>query len=158
MLSWDEFQKRKEAYNEVWLKLKEEFNGDLRDFLDKSYLVAAYDYGQVTFGYNSVSGIAMENQDFFIQNSRIEQLKKLIKEFNALKKLNPQQRTKIRKKLENFNTKGLLVKDFHAEIRFSVLKFAYIQEIKKSKYCDQTLMDMSTVSTRVILKIRGFER
>jgi len=152
MLTWEEFKKEKRSYDKIWDKLKAEFSGDIRKFLDKSYLVAAYSYGQVSFELSEPSSIALESPSFFIPNSRFEQLTALIKEFNAFNEYNSNKKSKIRKELEKFNPNGLTVKDFRAEVRFPALKFAYIQEIKQSKYCDQEVMDMSMVSIRPILK------
>ena len=152
MLTWEEFQKEKRSYNKVWDKLKDEFSGDIRKFLDKSYLVVVYDHGQVSFELSEPYSIALESLEFFILNSRLGQLTALIKELNALSEYNPRKKTQIRKELEKFNTSGLSVKDFHAEVRFPSLKFAYIQEIKRSRYCDQAVMDMTLVSINVTLK------
>jgi len=152
MLTWEAFQKEKRSYGKVWDKLKDEFGGDIRKFLDKSYLVVAYDYGQVSFELREPYSIALESPSFFIPNSRSEQLTALIKEFTVLNEYNSLKRSKMRKELEKFNTSGLSVKNFRAEVRFPFLKFAYIQEIKQSKYCNQEAMDMSTVSINVILQ------
>ena len=152
MLTWEEFQKEKRSYNKVWDKLKDEFSGDIRKFLDKSYLVVAYNYGQVSFDLREPYSIALESPGIFIQNSRSEHLTALIKELNAFNEYNSLKRRKLRKELEKFNPSGLSVKGFHAEVRFPSLKFAYIQKIKQSKYCDQEATDMSTVSIRVVLK------
>ena len=152
MLTWEKFQKEKLAYNKIWDKLKGEFSGDIRKFLDKSYLVVAYDGGQVPFELSAPYNIAVESPSFFIPDSHSEQLAALIKELNACNEYKSLKKTKMRKKLEKFNAARLLVKDFHVEVRFPSLKFAYIQEIKRSKYCDHKAIDMSTVSIRVILK------
>jgi len=156
MLTWEEFKKEKRSYSKVWDNLKAEFSGEIRKFLDKSYLVVAYNYGQVPFELSEPSSIALESPAFFISNSRFEQLAALIKEFNAFNEYNSNKKSKIRKELEKFNPSELKVKDFRAEVRFPALKFAYIQEIKQSRYCDREVMDMSTVSINVILQKEQF--
>ena len=134
MLTWEEFQKEKRSYEKVWDKLKEGFNGDIRKFLDKSYLVVAYNHGQVSFKSSEPYSIALESPTFFVPSARIEELTNLIKELNACDNFSRHNKTKhhlfsktkIRKELEKFNPSGLSVKGFHVEVRFPSLKFDYI--------------------------------
>jgi hypothetical protein len=117
-------------------------------------LVVVYEHGQLPFELNEAYSIAMENANFFGLNAHFEHLINLIKEYRSCNEYDPKKKAKIKKAMERLKPSYLLVKEFWAEIRFPALKFAYIQEIKQSKYCVQESMDMSTVSIRVILRLQ----
>ncbi|MBU4312669.1 MAG: hypothetical protein KJ706_08130 [Candidatus Omnitrophica bacterium] len=85
-MKWDEFQRRKRIYKDVWSRLKKDFNGDIRKFLDKSYLVITYGFKQMSFETDDISSIAIDYPDFFIYDRHSEALIKLVDEYKVLKK------------------------------------------------------------------------
>ena len=151
-MRWDEFLRRKSEYKDTWEKLKSEYSGDIKKFLDSSYTVIAYNFGQIAFDADAFS-IARDNPDFFVQGEHSLALIRLAKEYKALEnEPTSNKRNKFLKQVAGFDLKRLSVLKNRSEVRFSTLKMPFIQEIKESKYCDQKATDMSMISIRVVLK------
>jgi hypothetical protein len=152
-MRWVEFQNRKQQYSIVWEALLTEFGGDIRKFLNQSYLVIVYGSKQMPFELSDSSTIAVEYPDFYIADVHSERLLMLGTEYKSIKDQNSEHKRDLLKEMQAIKPERLSVVDFTVEVRFSILKFDFIQTIKLSKHCDKELMDMSKVSIRVVLKL-----
>ena len=150
-MKWSDFKDEKKVYLQLWDKLKKGHSGDIRKFLDKSYMVVFYHPKQISLGADALS-LAKDNSEFFVPDKYgkeyvdlVSALKKVEKDSDSAKK------DRIFKRISAFEVAQLSVVDHRFEIRFPSVDIDIIQKIKQSKYCDQELTDMSMVSIRVIL-------
>lgn len=151
-MRWAKFLRRLQAYKAVWQSLKAEFTGDIRNYLESSYLVIAYCFcGQMPFDLKEAYSIAVEHPDFFVNDKYSRHLLELAAEYKSVKEYEYERKRKILREMEKIDTASLSVVEFCVEIRFVTLKFDYIQEIKQSVYCDTKATDMSSVSIRPVL-------
>ncbi len=151
-MNWLGFLKKREAYKAVWQSLKAEFTGDVRNYLESSCLIVVYaGYKDMPFELYEAFSIALQFPYFIIKDDSSVYLLELAETFKASKH-DDQRKQRIMKEVEAIDPVLLSVVDFQVELRFSSLKFEYIERIKQSVYCDRKLTDMSKVSIRVILK------
>ena len=154
-MRWRDFINKRQAYKKAWEALKEEYEGDIRKYLNSSHLVIAYGpnmAGQFDFKRKDAGSIAMDDPGFFTNDASGKKLIELAEQYKALKEAKADLKTTIMKQLEEFDTEYLTVADNQAEIRFPALNMEFIQEVKKSKHCDKKITSMSKSSIRVILK------
>lgn len=151
-MDWVEFLKKREAYKATWKKLRAEFSGDIRNYLENSYLIVVYaGYKDMPFELYEPLSIALQFPDFIIKDENSVYLLDIAGRYKASKH-DDQRKQRIMKEVEKIDTVLLAVVDFQVEIRFSFLKFDYIQRIKQSAYCNTQLTDMSQLSIRVVIK------
>ena len=167
-MKWKDYLDRRQLYKKAWGSMKAEFTGEIRRFLDKSHIVVTYGANmtkQMAFEKNNAYSIAMGNRDFFLKDSCSNKLLYLVRRHDEImdlarqnnsdeKKRDRYSELKLRavKQLEDFNNEPLVVVDNQTEIRFPALNMNFIQQIKKSKYCDKESTSISKSSIRVILK------
>ena len=154
-MKWRQFLDRRQKYKRAWNSLKEECEGAIMEFLNSSHLVIAYGpnmAGQFDFRRRDAGSIAMNNPDFFMQDTSGRKLIELVQQYKALKDSKADLKSTIMKQLEEFDVEFLSVVDNQAEVRFPTLNIGFIQEVKKSKYCDKKTTSMGKSSIRVILK------
>ena len=155
-MRWKEFLNKRQMYEEVWAALKSEYDGDIRNYLNRSRLVIAYGpgmAGQFDAKNKDVGSIAIDHSDFFIRNASGDRLVELAKQYKAIRDQDNDLKPEIIKQLELFNTEFLDVVENQPEIRFPELNIEFIQEVKNSKYCDKKMTSMSKSSIRVVLRI-----
>ena len=167
-MKWKDYLNKRAIYRKTWEAMKEEFNGDARAFLNGSRLVITYGpdmAGQIDYGSTDIYSIAIDDPDFLIKDVAGSKLISLAKQYKSAKDSIPTLRSKaVREltkqlisrltwRLEGFDRQCLNVVENQVEVRFPTLKMDFIQQIKKSKYCDKELTDMSRGSIRVVLKI-----
>ena len=166
-MKWKDYLDRRVIYKKAWDAMKEEFNGDIREFLNSSYLVITYGpdmAGQMDYKIANIYSIAIDNPDFFIKDdvgksiTRLARQHKIAKDSiltlrsEDMKKLTVQSISRLTRLLETFDTQCLNVVENQAEVRFPMLKMDFIQQVKESKYCDKALTIMSRDSIRVVVK------
>ena len=166
-MKWQEYLDRRVLYRKAWDVMKEEFDGDIREFLNSSYLVITYGpdmAGQMDHKITDIYSIAIDNPDFFIKDDVGKSITHLARQHKIAKdsiltlrsedmrKLTAQSISRLTRLLETFDTQCLNVVENQSEVRFPTLKMDFIQQMKKSKYCDKELTNMSRGSIRVILK------
>lgn len=151
-MKWNDFVKEKEQYAQLWAELKREYDGDMRKFLNRSYLVVAYHPGQVELDESPLS-IAQNNKGFFIQDKDGKEFIGLAGEYKRADWIGDAgQKEKLTKKIAAFDVSKISVIEHRFEVRFPTVAIEHIQLLKQSRHCDQELTDMSRVSIRVILK------
>jgi hypothetical protein len=151
LMEWNDFIKRKEDYQKTWSMLKAEYADSIRKFLDKSYIDIFSNGKNISFNADAYA-IAQEVPGFFIQDKFFNEYTELIKEYKAVEKLiKSKEKDEILEELKEFDDSSLSVGPNRAEIVFPTVDMDLIQEIKKSKYCDQAATNMSKASIRVIL-------
>jgi hypothetical protein len=149
---WDQFLTQKKKYEEVWAKLKNEFTGDVRGFLDESYLVMAYQHRQMDYSVADIVNIAITQPVFIVKNPNSDEMLELAEEYNTVKDRNTEVAKKILSRMHEIDAADIEIVKYHVEMRFPTVAIQHIQLIKQSKYVDQQLTDMRTLSIRVILK------
>ena len=167
-MKWQDYLDRRVLYRKAWDAMKKEFNGDMREFLNSVCLVIAYGtnmVSQMDYKIADIYSIAVDNPDFFVKDDVGNRLTRLARQHKVAKdsiltlrsedmrKLTAQSISRLTRRLETFDTQCLNVVENQVEVRFPTLKMDFIQQIKKSKYCDKELTDMSRGSIRVVLKI-----
>ena len=153
-MKWNDFLIEKEKYKQIWTKLKNEYSGEMRKFLDKSYMVIFYHPGQIFLDAEPLS-IAKENSGFFASDKRSQSFLKMVEEYKREERaINSDIKDALLKKIAAYDISQLSVIEHRFEIRFPTVDIDLIQQLKQSKYCDQKLTDMSKVSIRVVLKGR----
>ncbi len=151
-MKWDEYVSQKMSYQDVWQRVKNEHSGDMRKFLDRSYIVVCYRVGQVALDADSFI-IARDHKDFFMFDRHSSVYMKLAEELKRAEMLlEGKKKALILKKLWNFDVSKLSVKENWAEVRFCTVDMPKIQLLKESKFCDQALTNKSQASIRIILK------
>ena len=150
-MKWNDFVKEKERYLRLWSELKKEYDGKMKKFLDKSYMVVAYYPGQVELDESPLS-IAQNNKKFLVEDKRGEEFIKLAGEYKKADwKGDAGQKDKLAKRIAVFDISQLSVIEHRFELRFPTVAIDLIQELKASKYCNKELTDMSKASIRVVL-------
>jgi len=150
-MKWEAFLQKKQLYEQAWNSLKDDFTGDDREFLDASYLVITYKHHQIDFSVNDVISIAM-NSVFIIKDRNSMRLIELADEYKRVKDRNSELAKNVLLEMHKVDTKDIEIVNLRVEIRFPTVAMERIQRIKRSKYVDQELTDMTRVSIRVILK------
>lgn len=152
-MNWNEFLQRKAEYKKTWENLKLEYSGDvdITKFLNKSSLIVFYNFKQIEM-YEDAVGIAKNAPDFFIRNQYNSEFIKIVEAYKVAEK-DPEKGKKdvFSKQILEFDVQGLKVAPNRPEIRFPTVDMSIIQQLKKSKYCDQEATNMSRASIRVIL-------
>jgi hypothetical protein len=149
---WDQFLTQKKKYEEVWAKLKNGFTDDVRAFLDESYLVMVYQHRQMDYSVADIVNIAITQPVFIVKNPNSDEMLELAEEYNAVKDRNTAVAKKIYSKMHEIDATDIEIVKYRVEMRFPTVAIRHIQLIKQSKYVDQQLTDMRTLSIRVILK------
>ena len=152
-MTWAQFQKRRLLYHRAWQALKDELDGEVRKYLDRSTL--AIDYGKGCFEYriDDLLSLAVEHPDFFVKDKKGFELLAIAKEYIDAKDKDPKAKNTAIRKAEKFDTKHLYISDNNGEVRFPGLRIDFIQKIKQSRHVDHGMTDMSKASIRVVLKI-----
>jgi hypothetical protein len=149
---WDQFLTQKKKYEDVWAKLKNEFTDDVRGFLDESYLVMAYQHRQMDYSVADIVNIAITQPVFIVKNPNSDEMLELAEEYNTVKDRNTEVAKKILSRMHEIDAADIEIVKYRVEMRFPTVAIQHIQLIKQSKYVDQQLTDMRTLSIRVILK------
>jgi len=150
-MKWNDFLKRKDEYKTTWDKLKDEYKEPIRKFLDKSYLDIFFNGKQIEFGADAYS-IALENPSFFIKDKYFDEYLELVRAYKAVEKFfKSEDKEDAMADLKEFDVSNLSVVPNRPEIVFPTVDIDFIQEVKKSKYCDQDATNMSKASIRIIL-------
>ena len=153
-MKWDDFTKEKEMYVHLWEEMKKGYGGEMREFLNKSYLVVAYHPGQIALDTGAF-GIAQNNSEFRVPDKWGKDYVELATEYRKAER-GPDNtfKDKLTKRITAFDVSKLSIIEHRYEIRFPTVDIDLIQQLKRSGYCDQKLTDMSKVSIRVVLKGR----
>jgi len=151
-MRWEIFLQKKELYKKVWGKLKNEFTGDDRKFLESSYLVIHYKHAQIGFSTNDIASVAIEHPEFIVKNRNSTPMLKLAEEYRKAKKRNSESAKDIYSEMRRIDAREIEVAEYRVEIIFPTVAIERIQRLKRSKYVDQKLTDMRKVSIRVILE------
>jgi len=152
-MKWSEFLQEKQAYCEAFEKLKADFDGDMRKFLDKSYLVVTYNRcGQISLDSCDMETIAKQHSDFLKQDSHSARLIWIANRFRNAKRMHEQ--TRLSEEQKQYFAKVISVVEHQIEMRFPTMNIDFIQQVKQTKYCNQQLTDMTKVSIRVIMKLK----
>ncbi len=153
-MNWEEFQVEKELYRKSWESLKASYEGDLRKFLNKSFLVVAF--GAQFELNNDLIAVARECPNFFVKQGEALELLELAQELKSFEK----SKSDNKKQLQNILDDVAVIKKkfvfsvegWRVEPRFPTIDMDFIQTIKQSVYCDQTRTHMRAYSIGVVLK------
>jgi hypothetical protein len=153
-MNWEEFQNEKEFYRKSWEALKAEYTGDLRKFLNKSYLVVACKW---QFGIDTdLIAAGKECPSFFsYKGSTIKFLDTVGKiiVLEGHKSNNKDELESLMDDVADLDRKDIfIVEDWRIEPVFPTVDMEYIQTIKKSPHCDQERTVMRAYSISVVLK------
>ena len=80
-MKWEEFEREKELYLESWERLKDEFSGDARKFLNKSYVVILFNRCKQFRIENTVVQIVTAYPYFFIEDDACKKLTELVSQY-----------------------------------------------------------------------------
>ena len=155
-MTWFETKRYIDSCKLSWQILKQEFNGKEREILEQAYLVVNYSAGQIELSRLTLEAIALHHSHLLKQSYFIELVKKKI----WLRDQNQKhQNGKLQRDLEwteaqikKINVSMVELNPFTVEVRFKQLNFGLIQRLKKSKFVDQSKIDMTKVSIKVVLK------
>ena len=144
-------------YKKVYFVLR---HSHVKYFLKSSYLEIFYKSKQMPFSANDPFVIATSNPDFFIEDEYSRLLLELVedhKKFSKKEKENGKGKEsaefkEILKEIKEFDAQKLSIIEHRVDIIFPTVDIYFIQLLKKSRWVDQKLVDMSKASIRVYLK------
>lgn len=152
-MKWDVFLRKKELYQQAWSNLRSEFADDDLKFLEKSYLMVTHRHYQISFSASDPVTIAIENPVFIKPNRSGEALISLAERCKKIRDRNSNEYKKLLAKLQKTASgDDIEFQEFRVSLRFPTVAMDRIQRIKRSKYVDQEITDMTRVSINVTLK------
>ena len=152
-MKWAEFIQSRESYEQVWAKLKEESSGDLTKYLKRSYIEIFYGQGcQISWASNDPVSIALSNSDFLIEDYHSKSLLSLARAYKSITDKNTEQAKDILSQMKSIKPELLSVQEFYVDIIFPTMDIDLIQEIKRSKWIDQSRVKMSKAYIRTPLR------
>ena len=152
-MKWTEFIESRAVYEQIWQNLKADYaEGNVQKFLKGSSLEVFYTEGQMSFSVSDPVSVAIHNPNFFIENSFSVPLVDLAMEYKVIKDKNSDEAKNVMNRLRFMKTDNLQVVEHRVEIIFPTVDMDIIQELKKSRWTDQSLVYMTRASIRVPLK------
>ena len=152
-MTWTQFQKRRLLYHRAWQELKDEFEDEVRKYLDRSNLVISYGKWQYPYNTNDVLSVAIDYPDFFVKDKAGHEIIDIAKQYKDAKERDSEEKNKAICKAHEFDLEHLYVVDNTGEIRFPELRIDFIQKIKQSRHVDHGMTNMSKASINVVLRV-----
>ena len=153
MMTWAQFQKRRLLYHKAWQALKDELEGEIKEYINRSKLVIDYEQWQHPYNFNDVLSIAVDYPNFLVKDKAGAEIIDIAKRYKNAKEKDKEEKKKAVREAHEFDVERLYVIDNTGEIRFPELRIDFIQKIKHSCHVDHEMTDMSKASIRVVLKI-----
>ena len=155
-MKWAEFIQSRESYEQVWAKLKEESTGDLTKYLKRSYIEIFYGQGcQISWASNDPVSIVTntpDTSDFLVEDFQSKSLLSLARAYKSITDKNTEQAKGILSQMKSVKPELLSVQEFYVDIIFPTMDIDLIQEIKRSKWIDQSRVKMSKAYIRTPLR------
>ena len=154
MHKWTDFEMLKKGYERAWIKIKEEAGEDDRRFLEKAYLVVTSGNvcRQMDFYSSDPIQIAIDNPSFFIRDKNSKVFLGIAGKAREYREGEVDAPEGFFEKFKRCDLSLFMIVDFDVEVRFRSVRIDLIQNVKKSRYCDQTKTDMSKASIAIFLK------
>jgi hypothetical protein len=154
MYIWSDFRNIQEGYARNWKLLKEESDDDMRDFLNRAYLVIVYgEYREdMSFNKGDARAVVTDNPGFFVKDKYSAAFLEMGAKARVYRDKKADPPEGFYDKFAGFDSGPIGIVPFVVEVRFPTVRIEAIQRVKNSQYCDRTLTDMSRASIRVVLK------
>jgi len=144
----------KKGYERAWIKIKEEAGEDEKEFLKKAYLVVTCGNicRQMDFYSSDPMKIAIDHPGFFIRDKNSKAFLDMTERAREYRDREVDAPEGFLEKFRRCDLSLVMIVDFDVEVRFRSVRIDLIQNIKRSRFCDQAKTDMSKASIVVFLK------